>query len=199
MQDLVQHAQGLRIITLHYEFLLLGMYYMQIREEFMDTSIAEVLPYGSFDPSRAWNETVLKGRDPAIVISPLMSSMECFESVPEYFPSGLNSSVEGRDILDTNPTKNPLFYNYNHVVVPYCSSDLWLGEETNNTEAVNEDTSHCSCLTSFSSNNCFNFNPESSNLQFTFRGKVIFQNIIQQLLTDHSMRNAERIVLYSWL
>ena len=161
----------------------------------MDTSIAEVIPYGSFDPSKAWSETVLKGRDPTRVISPLMTSIQCFENVSEYFPSGLNSSIEGRDILDTNPTNNPLFYDYNHVVVPYCSSDLWLGEQTSNTEAVSEGTSHCSCLTSSSSSNCFNFNPESSKLQFTFRGKIIFQSIIQQLLTDHSMRNAERIVL----
>ena len=54
----------------------------------------------------AWNKTVLGERDPGRVISPLMSSMQCFD---EYFPSGLNSSVEGRDILDVDPEKNPLF------------------------------------------------------------------------------------------
>ena len=156
----------------------------------------EVVPYGSFDPSRAWNETVLREQDPANVISPLMSSMQCFDNVLEYFPSGLSSSVEGRDILDVDPVKNPLFYDYNHVVVPYCSSDVWLGEETSNTEAVKEGTSQCDCLTSASiSNPCFNFNPQSPNLQFTFRGKIIYQSIIEQLLTDHGMSEAGRVIL----
>ena len=40
----------------------------------MDTSVAEVLQSGSFDPSKAWNVTILKGRDPNRVVSPLMSS-----------------------------------------------------------------------------------------------------------------------------
>ena len=162
----------------------------------MGTSTTEVVPYGSFDPSVAWNETILEGRDPAKVISPLMSSMKCFQDVREYFPNALNASIEGRDILDVNSTRNPLFYDYNHVVVPYCSSDVWLGEDTSNTEAVHNGTSECQCLTLNSvSNPCFNFNPQSSNLQFTFRGKIIFQSIIQQLLDDHDMVEAERIIL----
>ena len=169
---------------------------IQVRQEFMDTSITGLVQSGSFDPQRAWNETVLKGRDPAQVISPLMSSMQCFEGVQEYFPTGLNSSIEGRDILDVDPTKNPLFYDYNHVVVPYCSSDVWLGEDTRNTEAVRTHTSHCDCLTLASSSNpCFNFNPQSSNLQFTFRGKIIYQSIFHQLLVDHGMMEADRVIL----
>ena len=170
----------------------------QVREEFTDDKVAEVVPYGSFDPSRVWNETILNGRDPARVISPLMTSMKCFESVPEFFPNGLNSSIEGRDILDTDPTKNGLFHSYNHVVIPYCSSDVWLGEETTNTEAVRMSDSQCDCFnytTSSNQNGCFNFNPKSPNLQFTFRGKIIFQSIIRQLLADYGMMNAERVIL----
>ena len=161
----------------------------QVRDAFMDTSITEVIPYGSFDPQRAWNETVVKGKDPARVISPLMSSMECFEGVQEYFPTGLNSSIEGRDILDVDPIKNPLFHDYNHVVVPYCSSDVWLGEDT-------RETPQCDCLTLASSSNpCFDFNPQSSNLQFTFRGKIIYQSIFHQLLHNHGMMNANSVVV----
>ena len=161
----------------------------------MDSSICEVIPYGSFDPSRAWNETIFKeDRDPATVISPLMSSIKCYAS--EYFPKGLNSSIEGKDFLDIDPVKNPLFYDYNHVVVPYCSSDVWLGEDTNNTDAVQENTTECECLTSASTSNpCFNYNPLSSKLQFTFRGKVIYQSIVEQLLHDYSMMEAERLIL----
>ena len=157
-----------------------------------------MIPYGSFDPSRTWNETVQQGRDPTHVISPLMTSMKCFESVTEYFSSGLSLSIEGRDILDPDPAKNPLFYSYNHVVIPYCSSDVWLGEETTNTEAVETTTSQCDCFnytTVSNQNGCFNFNPQSPNIPFTFRGRIIYQSIIQQLLADYDMDNADRIIL----
>ena len=172
---------------------------LQVREKFNDDTIPEVIPYGSFDTFRAWNETVLNGRsDLANVISPHMTSMQCLRGVDKFFPGSMNFSIEGRDILDTDPTKNPLFYSYNHVVIPYCSSDVWLGEETTNTEAVREGTSPCDCFnytTSSNQNGCFNFNPRSSNLQFTFRGKIIYQTIIQQLLDDYGMMNADKVIL----
>ena len=50
----------------------------------MDTSNTGLVQSGSFDPQRAWNKTVVKGKDPAQVISLLMSSMQqqqCFEGV----------------------------------------------------------------------------------------------------------------------
>ena len=124
--------------------------------------------------------------------------MKCFEDVTEYFPNGLSSSIEGRDILDPDPAKNPLFHSYNHAVIPYCSSDVWLGEETTNTEAVEMGTSHCDCFnytTLSNQNGCFNFNPNSPNVQFTFRGKIIYQSIIQQLLVDYGMDNADKVIL----
>ena len=123
--------------------------------------------------------------------------MKCFESITEYFPNGLSSSIEGRDILDSDPAKNPLFHSYNHVVIPYCSSDVWLGEETTNTEAVESTTSQCDCFnytTASNQNGCFNFNPGSPNISFTFRGKIIYQSIIQQLLAD-GMGSADKVIL----
>ena len=162
---------------------------IQVREQF-------TLQNGSFSATMAWSGTVLRRQDPVRVISPLMSSIQCFDDIIEHSPSGVSLSVEGRDILDVDPVKNPLFYDHNHVVVPYCSSDVWLGEETSNTEAVKEGTSQCDCLTPASiSNPCFNFNPRSPNLQFTFRGKIIYQSIIKQLLTDHGMSEAGRVIL----
>ena len=157
-----------------------------------------MLPYGSFDPSLVWNKTIVSGRDPTDVISPLMTSMQCLQNVTEYFSNGLSSSIEGRDILDPDPAKNPLFHSYNHVVIPYCSSDVWLGEETANTEAVEMATSQCDCFnytTSANRNGCFNFNPSSPNVQFTFRGKTIYQSIIQQLLVDYGMDIADKVIL----
>ena len=56
----------------------------------MDTSVAEVLQSGSFDPSKAWNETILKGRDPNRVVLQLMSSLQCYEYMHNYFPGGLS-------------------------------------------------------------------------------------------------------------
>ena len=169
----------------------------QVREEFRDDSVKENFPtpYGPFDPSRAWSETILKGRDPTLVISPLMTSMECFENVSEFFPSDF--SIEGRDILDTDSTRNPLFHSYNHVVIPYCSSDAWLGEETTNTESIETGTPYCDCFNYTTSNQqgCFTFDPESPRLQFTLRGKIIYESIIKQLLADHGMANAERVIL----
>ena len=127
-----------------------------------------------------------------------MTSMQCFQNASKYFPNGLSSSIEGRDILDPDPVKNPLFHRYNHVVIPYCSSDVWLGEETTNTEAVETDTTHCDCFNytmSSNQNGCFNFNPNSPNIQFTFRGKIIYQSIIRQLLADYGMDNADKVIL----
>ena len=127
-----------------------------------------------------------------------MTSMKCFGSVTQYFPNGLSSSIEGRDILDADPAKNPLFHSYNHVVIPYCSSDVWLGEETTNTEAVDSTTSQCDCFnytTASNQNGCFNFNPQSRNISFTFRGKIIYQSIIQQLLADYDMDSADKVIL----
>ena len=124
--------------------------------------------------------------------------MKCFENVTEYFPNGLSSSIEGRDILDPDPAKNYLFYSYNHVVIPYCSSDIWLGEETTNTEAVRTGTSQCDCFnytTSSNDNGCFTFDSKIKNLQFTFRGKIIYQSIIRQLLDDYGMDNADMVIL----
>ena len=120
-------------------------------------------------------------------VSPLMTSMRCFLD---------NLEIEGRDILDTDPTENPLFHDYNHVLIPYCSSDIWLGEETTTTSAVNSGASNCSCFnyTTMSGPGCFNFH-NSSELLFTFRGKTIYQSIIMQLVTEYGLLDASKVIL----
>ena len=132
------------------------------------------------------NQNILHDRDLATMISPLMASLKCFP--------GLSSSVEGRDILDVDATNNPLFHDYNHVIIPYCSSDLWMGEETISSDSNSE----CGCFDyklPSNPNGCFTFDPNSSELQFTFRGKSIFQSIFQQLLTDFEMNQAQTVIL----
>ena len=91
--------------------------------------------------------------------------------------------LSGRDILDRDPQLNKLFPDHNHVIIPYCSSDVWLGEDTSG--------SSCNCFDF----NCFNYVPNSPNMQFTFRGKTIFQSVIRQLISDHGLSSATEIVL----
>lgn len=154
-----------------------------------DDSIPAVIPYGQFDPSIAWTNTVYSGvRSPAETVSPLMTSLQCFNI----------RETEGRDILDTDSLENPLFYDYNHVLIPYCSSDLWLGEETDTTEAVSTGVPECGCFdytTEVDPNGCFTFNTTSSGLQFTLRGKIIYHSIIEQLLDDHGLVDANKVIL----
>ena len=164
---------------------------MQVRErpDIRDDSQPEIVPYGRFDPLRAWRQTVYN--DPAAArrtISPLMSSMQCFLSGER--------EIEGRDILDTRPSENELFHDYNHVLIPYCSSDVWLGEETSTTNAVRSGASQCSCFnyTTSSSSGCFDF-LNSNGLLFTFRGKTIYQSVIRQLLADYGLMDASKVIL----
>ena len=111
------------------------------RDESEQTNIL----YENFDPEEAWNETVVSGREAAVdVVSPYMTSMRCFENKTDYFPDGF--SVQGTDILDASCEENPLFCDCNHVVVPYCSSDGWLGNEddgTRNNTAADGECTQC--------------------------------------------------------
>ena len=183
----------------------------------MDMDEEEVIPYGRFDPFNAWELTVnssesSESREATVreTVSPLMSSMKCFVG---------NSEIEGRDILDTDLILNPLFHDYNHVLIPYCSSDLWLGEETTPTRAVNEasysseetnstsavmdNDTNCDCFnyTTKYNDGCFNFH-EADDLLFTFRGKTIYQSIMKQLKDGSdddnikfNLGNADKVIL----
>ena len=164
--------------------------HVQIRErpDIRNNTQPEVIPYGRFDPINAWRRTVYSGaRVVRQTVSPLMTSMQCFVD---------DSGIEGRDILDTDPTENPLFHDYYHVLIPYCSSDLWLGVETTTTSAVKPNTSKCSCFnyTTSAQSGCFNFS-DSNELLFTFLGKTIYQSIINQLLTDHGLTDTNKLIL----
>lgn len=91
-------------------------------------------------------------------------------------------AIEGRDMLSTNENQNGDFAHFNHVLIPYCSSDLWLAAEET---SANE--SNCSIFETYE--------PNSPGLQFTFRGKIIFQSIFRQLMEDHNMTEADSIIL----
>ena len=116
-------------------------------------------------------------------VNPLMTSMMCFRNSTSF---GTNFSIKGRDLLSTNQDQNPDFYAHNHVLIPYCSSDLWLASEVLPTHP----NSSCDC----SDLDCFGYQPDSPQLQFAFRGKIIFQSIFNQLL-GLGMNVASEIIL----
>ena len=124
-------------------------------------------PDKEFDAVEAWRAT--QGKDLASVISPLMSSIHRYRSDQTLFPRGL--VINGRNLLDRDCKENPLFCHHNHVVLPYCSSDLWLGNDTRNMGPENEENFYA-----------HRYKPDSSELQFVFRGAEIFQSAITDLL-----------------
>lgn len=84
--------------------------------------------------------------------------------------------VIGRDILSSCKSENPIFYDYTHVLVPYCSSDLWLGLKTNLKTR-------------------FQFVDDSSVDNFSFRGHTIFRSVFDDLSQRYNLSNAEEIII----
>ena len=88
----------------------------------------------------------------------------------------LPDNVTGRNLLSAFKNENPAFYDYTHVLVPYCSSDLWLGLKTNPRKL-------------------FHFVNDSSVDNFSFRGHTIFRSVLLDLLQRYNLSKAEEIVL----
>lgn len=91
-------------------------------------------------------------------------------------------SVTGEDILSRDPGKNPQFYNYSHVLVPYCSSDAWLANRTHERFKNHEE---------------FRFNETENADNFAFKGRVIFQSVVEDLLAlpNNGLSKAVEIIL----
>ena len=105
-------------------------------------------------------------------ISSLMSSLETFIS-----PDLLSNGIDSFDILSEDPVLNPSYHDYIHVLVPYCSSDLWFGI------ANDLNTSN------------FNFSDaKTDSFQFTFRGSVILQSLFTELTQKFRMNEAEKVL-----
>lgn len=105
------------------------------------------------------------------VMSPIMTSLL------RYAPDKSNFTITGKDFFSPLGDENPMFSDYNHVLIPYCSSDLWLGDDLRNQSLP------------------FRFSPdETESIQFVFRGSAIFRGTVEDLLTKHGLDNAEEIV-----
>ena len=150
--------------------------------------------FGNFDTGLVWEKTGAAGQPLAEVVNPLMTSIYCFRNETAYFRSdGGDITIEGRDILSTDCTENPTFCNHGHVLVPYCSSDMWLGTEDETSRQYSSllKEEPCDCW----DQDCFRYNPTSDDLQFTFRGQTIFRSVLQTLDSMYNLHEASEIVL----
>jgi len=79
--------------------------------------------------------------------------------------------IYGRGLLSSDEEENPTFHDFNHVYVPYCSSDAWIGTRTN-------------------PNRGGHFDPNNKTGDyFSFQGSSIFRGVINDLRQngiDHS-------------
>ena len=165
----------------------------RIRDRY-STSIAGEALFGDFDTGSVWERTGAAGQPLAEVVNPLMTSVYCFTNETTYFRSdGRDITIEGRDILSTDCTENPTFCNHGHVLVPYCSSDMWLGTENETSRQYSSllKEEPCDCW----DQDCFRYNPTSDDLQFTFRGQTIFRSVLQTLDSMYNLHEASEIVL----
>lgn len=128
----------------------------------------------SINVARAWAS---HSKDPLSVVSPLMTSLWRYS----LRKGGRNSSswrIKGKDLLSTDRGLNPSFHDYNHVLIPYCSSDLWL---------------RASDFSNYTSE--FRFDPLASGDQFTFRGSVIYKAVISDLFHYHGLSASVDVIL----
>ena len=127
--------------------------------------------YPQFNLTVAWTAT--ENRNLSVRLNPYMTSMSTFIKDNEVL-----KNILGRDIMDSNKENNPSFYDYNHVIILYCSSDMWLGNDTREVPNINESGNPQSDFLDKV------YKPESPTFQFTFRGSVIFRSIINELMVN---------------
>ena len=154
----------------------------KVRKEFA-TSQETLLDnfYPQFNLTVAWTAT--ENRNLSVRLNPYMTSMSTFIKDNEVL-----KNIVGRDIMDSKKENNPSFYDYNRVIIPYCSSDMWLGNDTREVPNINESGNPQSDFLDKV------YKPESPNLQFTFRGSVIFQSIINELMVN-GLSDATNLIL----
>ena len=146
-------------------------------------------PLYNFNPeldlNQTWNTLVSLNRSLSRRINPYMTSISTYIKDNQRL-----SQVEGRDMLSDSQQLNPMFHDFNRVVVPYCSSDLWLAEDT--FVPIGVDLSSNDPQGQFLN---AAYSPENEKLQFAFRGRTIIKGMIQQLLRNSTLNNATEILL----
>jgi hypothetical protein len=79
-------------------------------------------------------------------------------------------TIIGKDIFDPRPIVNPDYWDFNFVLIPYCTSDLWVG----NSPWTDNDREDAEMGVTVNNS----FNP----LKFAFRGLPLFQAVIEDLM-----------------
>jgi hypothetical protein len=95
-----------------------------------------------------------------------------------YYPT----TIRGRDIFDPDPTINPDYWDYNMVLIPYCTSDLWLGNSSWIPDSVGG----------------YGMFPFNSSAKFVFRGSALFRSVVGELLKEE-MDSADDVSTASYL
>ena len=116
---------------------------------------------------------------PLAVTSKLMTSLWRF--APSTAKLSRSWTIDGEDLLSANMSENPDLYSYNHILIPYCTSDLWLQQSANYKLALQSDFD-------------FTFNPTATSHQFTFRGAVVFRSVMADLMQRYNLGNASEVV-----
>ena len=145
----------------------------RIRWDYTETRNDEAV----VDVQRAWDDYRGHEKD---VTSRLMTSLWGYSPTPDN--PNEDWVIKGTDILSNSPYQNPIFHSYNHVLIPYCSSDSWIGMSDNYHLAKGD-------------NFTFVFQPNCKENQFTFRGRAIFRSVIQDLKDHHGFGQPELVVL----
>ncbi len=149
----------------------------QCNERYIDYRIRRLFTDGNdVNASAAWN--AYKDHNKLAVTSKLMTSLWRFN---DGTLSG-EWEIEGTDMLSCNADNNPLFSEYNHILIPYCSSDTWLGSTKNYDKFVENGTQ-------------FIYDPLAEDNQFTFRGIAIFRRVVIDLLEQHGLDMATDVFL----
>ena len=159
-----------------------------VRTQFEYSSSRSVGPLVTYDVLKAKSFFVSANEPLSAFVSPLVTSISTFQST-SYFKNG-NISVQGQGILDDNCSNNPIFCNHTRVIIPYCSSDLWLANSPSLSCNISKDlydkcyanTSSCAAIGETFFKTCF-LN-STNQLSFVFRGQAIYRGALQQLLEE---------------
>lgn len=142
---------------------------------------------GHFSPIKAKSSALAFDK----LVSPLVTSMLTFSNT-SYFPSG-DLNITGLGLLDRNCTLNPVFCTYNYVLLPYCSSDLWIADGPPPPNCTIPPAMYDACYNDGGGDTCRQigekfykecFLSNHSGLPFLYRGSVIFREAIKQLPLD---------------
>eukprot|EP00731_Ephydatia_muelleri_P033340 Em0028g15a len=170
-----------------------------VRTKFKSSGSLSVGPLVSYDVFKAKSSVLSAGKTLSDFVSPLVTSMLTFQNT-SYFKNG-RLSVQGQGILDDNCTNNPIFCNHTRVIIPYCSSDLWLANSPSLSCNISMDLynqcyannqSSCVAIGEMYFKNCFL--SSSNQLSFVFRGQAIYRGALQQLL-DEGLANSSTVTL----